>query len=610
MMMPRKKRRTILISVILIIFVMIFTIFFVLYNTTDMFKSNDVLFRKYADQLLDNIYTMFNEEYMSEMEEILNNNKLSSNTIAKIEYTENGNTDNPINNIQMNIQGKEEKVNGYKYKDIKLTQNEETLAGVEYIEDGNISGIRLNKIRQYVSTNIENNNDNEISTIYNIANTDMKELIGVSKEELATLKDKYLRIVADNLANASYTKQTGIVLEINGVQYNTSSYSVKMTKEKFNDIYIQILQEIQEEDIILTKLENIDNKMNTCYNLIQNEKISNLKQDFIDKITDKIEEIQNTNIGNDERTISVFETDGVAISLSVDTEENFVGLDVVNTNDSDFINLLGNEKIEDGEKENSFDLKIQKMPVTNNEEMIINYNVVEEGKETTNEYTINRKMENAQANHNIHISRRVGQNTLNISIDKAIDIVNEFKEKEELVENENNIMRENLSDEQKETVRNNMEGNITNQINNVLQVIPLENINNMLVNLGLKKEEAEEISSEGRITDAERNRFNSNFELFEGENVNKESVKELMDFVKGNLEDIRITKYEEQNNTSDERIPLEYRLSIKKDIDNTDLAEQFVNYIEEADKENFSISLEYDETTGLVSNIYVTVVTD
>ena len=575
-----------------------------------MFKSNDVLFHKYAGQLLDNINTMFNEEYMSEMEEILNNNKLSSNTIAKIEYTENGNTDNPINNIQMNIQEKEEKVSGYKYKDIKLTQNEETLAGVEYIEDGNISGIRLNRIRQYVSTNIENNNDNEISTIYNIANTDMKELIGFSKEELATLKDKYLRIIADNLANASYTKQAAIVLEINGVQYNTNSYSVKMTKEKFNDIYIQILQEIQEEDIILTKLENIDNKMNTCYNLIQNEKTSNLKQDFIDKINDKIEEIQNTNIGNDERTISVFETDGVAISLSVDTEENFVGLDVVNTNDSNFINLLGNEKIEDQEKENSFDLKIQKTPVTNNEEIVINYKVVEEGKETTNECTINRKMENAQANHNIHISRSVGQNTLNISIDKVIDIINEFKEKEELVENENNIMMENLSDEQKEIVRNNMEGNITNQINNVLQVVPLENINNMLVNSGLKKEEAEEISSEGRITDAERNRFNSNFELFEGENVNKERVKELMDFAKGNLEDIRITKYEERKNNSDERIPLEYRLSIKKDVDNIDLAEQFVNYIEESNKQNFSIRLEYDETTGLVSNIYITVVTN
>lgn len=609
-MMPRKKRRAILISVILVIFVMIFTIFFVLYNTTDMFKSNDVLFHKYAGQLLDNINTMFNEEYMSEMEEILNNNKLSSNTIAKIEYTENGNTDNPINNIQMNIQEKEEKVSGYKYKDIKLTQNEETLAGVEYIEDGNISGIRLNRIRQYVSTNIENNNDNEISTIYNIANTDMKELIGFSKEELATLKDKYLRIIADNLANASYTKQAAIVLEINGVQYNTNSYSIKMTKEKFNDIYIQILQEIQEEDIILTKLENIDNKMNTCYNLIQNEKTSNLKQDFIDKINDKIEEIQNTNIGNDERTISVFETDGVAISLSVDTEENFVGLDVVNTNDSNFINLLGNEKIEDQEKENSFDLKIQKTPVTNNEEIVINYKVVEEGKETTNECTINRKMENAQANHNIHISRSVGQNTLNISIDKVIDIINEFKEKEELVENENNIMMENLSDEQKEIVRNNMEGNITNQINNVLQVVPLENINNMLVNSGLKKEEAEEISSEGRITDAERNRFNSNFELFEGENVNKERVKELMDFAKGNLEDIRITKYEERKNNSDERIPLEYRLSIKKDVDNIDLAEQFVNYIEESNKQNFSIRLEYDETTGLVSNIYITVVTN
>ena len=168
MMMPRKKRRAILISVILVILIIIATVCVVLYATTDMFKSNDVLFEKYARQLLDNLDDVLNEDHMAEMEEILNNNKLTSNTTATINYSENGDTSNPINNIQMNISGEEEKTTGYNYKDITVTQNEETVAGVEYIEDGNLAGVRLNGIRQYVSTNIDKKDENEIYKLYEL----------------------------------------------------------------------------------------------------------------------------------------------------------------------------------------------------------------------------------------------------------------------------------------------------------------------------------------------------------------------------------------------------------------------------------------------------------
>ena len=82
-MMPRKKRRVILISVIVVILIIISAILIVLYATTDMFKSNDVLFNKYASQLIDNMKIMFNEDNMSEMEDILSRNKLSSTSTAQ-----------------------------------------------------------------------------------------------------------------------------------------------------------------------------------------------------------------------------------------------------------------------------------------------------------------------------------------------------------------------------------------------------------------------------------------------------------------------------------------------------------------------------------------------
>ena len=219
-------------------------------------------------------------------------------------------------------------------------------------------------------------------------------------------------------------------------------------------------------------------------------------------------------------------------------------------------------------------------------------------------------MENSNVNTSINLSRAVGENQLQVAIEEKIQAVNEFKEKEELIENENNIIFEKLNDEQKENVRNNIEENATNQINTVLQVVPLENIQNMLINVGLMQRQAEDISSEGTITELERTRFNSNFEFFEGENITKERVQELIELVKGDLGDIRITQYEEQTGSSQERIPLQYRIVVERNTDNSELAENFINYIEEGRYNNFSVTLEYDETTGLVNNIYVTVVKD
>ncbi len=603
-MMPRKKRRAILISVILLIIIIIVAICIGLYITTDMFKPNSILFEKYARQLLDNVDDIFNEEHMSEMEEILNNNKLTSNTTATVSYNENGETSNPINNIQLNISGEEERTTEYNYKDITVTQNEETLAGVEYIEDGNIAGVRLNGIRQYLSTNIDNSDENEIYSLYELIHTDILGLVGLNSDEWNTLKEKYIGIILEDIANATFSKKTGMLVEINEVQYNTNVYSITITKEQFNNIYIKVLEELEKDEMILSKLETIDNKLNEYDNFMQNGETSNFKQEFINQLDNTIQKIQNFNIGNNERTISVFESNGVAISLAIDTEENFAGIDVINGEGSNFINILGNKKIEEGEEENSFDFKIEKMAAINDETITVQFNTVENGEKITNECSISRKMDNSEINSNVNFVRNVEQNTLEIDFKTITNMVNSFEEKEELVENENNIVIEKLNDEQKENVRNNIEENIANQINNFLQVVSLEDINQLLINVNLKEKELDDISGEGNVTELEKNRFNSIFELYEGEHITKERVEELINIAKEDLGDVRISNYREQGN---EKIPLEYRLVIERGTENTDLAESVIQYIEEKYNEEFSVRLEYDETTGLVNSIYITV---
>lgn len=606
MIMPRKKRRVVRVSVIIFILIIIATIFIILYNMTDMFKPNNVLFEKYTRQLFDNINQIFDEEHMSEMEEILNNNKLEYNKATTINYDANGDTSNPINSIAIDISGQEEKSSEYNYQNVQIQQNEETLIGVEYLESENIAGVRLNGIKQYLSTNTENENENGIYNLYKLIHTDVQELLGITMEEWNTLKEKYIEMILGNVINANFSRQTDVLIEINGVQYNTNVYSITITKEQFNNIYMQILENLETEEIILSKLEEIDNKINEYYNLIENEETSNIKQEYIDKIENTIQKIKDYNIGTDERTISVFESEGIAISLSIDTEEDFIGLDVVNGENSNFINILENEKIEEGEEENSFDFKVEKTAETNNETIKLQYNTVEEGQEIINECSIDRNIENSNINSKINLGKNVNGNVMEINIESTSNIVNDFEEKEEFVENENNIIVENLSDEQRENVINNLEENMSNQINTFLQVVSLDNIKQMLISLNLMEEELDDLSGEETVTEVERNRFNSTFKLYEGENITKERVEELIDIAKEDLGDVRITRYDEEEN--EDRVPLEYRLVIEKGINNTELAESVIEYIEENYNEDFSVRLEYDETTGFINNIYIEVI--
>ena len=609
MIMPRKKRRTIKAIIVMIILAIILGICLLLYTLTDMFKSNDILFNKYVGQLVENIVPMLNEENMITLKETLAENKLSLDTNVNITYSGEENTDNGINNLKMHIEGNTEKRTGYNYQNIQILQNEDVLAGVEYIQEEALSGIRLNGIKQFLSTNIQDESDNEIQLIYNLANTNFIELLKITSEELRTLEDKYVNIIIENISNASYSKQSDVVLEINEEKYNTDAYSLTITKEQFNNIYIKILQEIKQDEIILSKLEKVDNAINTFYQLIQDADTSNLRQKFIQKVEDTIEEIQSSNIGNDQRTITVYETDGRAISLAIDTEEYFISLDVLDTQENNFINFLGNEKIEENEKENSFDLKIEKTFTENNQEIKLNYNIVEEGEKTANEILINQKMEDASKISNYYtISRSVEENRLDISIENVTNVVNDFVSKEQLAENENNIIIEELTEEQEENVRSNIEDNIFTQLNNIQQVVSFESIRNMLVQVKIIEEELEKISNE-EITEAERIRFNSDFEFFEGENISKERLLELLNLTKENIEDIVITQYQQQRSSNTQSNPLEYMLKINrnKEEGNLELAEEFINTITESRNNLFSVRLEYNEETGLINSVYITI---
>ena len=593
MIMARKKRITVTITIIFLIIVISMIIGgVILYQTTDMFKGNDVLFQKYAGQLIENVQISL-ESNSIDTKSFLETNKIESNITINAEYNENAN----INIPEIQIEEKLDFSNNYNYKNIKLVENEEELFNIENLQEGDLYGIRPYGIIQYASTK---QTDNKIYKINQLINTKLEDIFQFSDEEITNLKSKYMNIVINNLASSNFSKKSGLVLEINGKQYNTNMYSVTLTKEKFNNIYIQILQELEKDEIILSKIDKVDNIINDCVSLSGNEVNKNIKQQFIESIDEKIKEIQDSNIGNDERVISVFESNGTAISLSIDTENYFFGIDNIIDNQEYFVNLVGNEKIDEGEKENKFDLTIQKQVQENKENVQVEMETIIEGEKNTNQIDINKEFEVNGLKSKIQFSRTVNQEKLEIQMNADSKIVEEFEDKKTFDEN---YIIEELTSQDKEQAKENIETNLASQLNKVSQVINLEQIDEILINLKLKKENAEEISNEGNVTELEKNKFNSNFQFYEGEEVSKEKIKDLINVAKYNLGDIRITKYEDDKKEK----PLEYKLIIKKDSENEELANEFVEYIEENSNSKYSVKLEYDDTTGLVNEIYISV---
>lgn len=86
-MMPRKKRKVLIITSIIMFLLAIVGVLIYLYYTTDMFKSNDVLFYKYLSNSFEIVEDFEKLEFSNEANQLLENNKYISNIEGTIQYT-------------------------------------------------------------------------------------------------------------------------------------------------------------------------------------------------------------------------------------------------------------------------------------------------------------------------------------------------------------------------------------------------------------------------------------------------------------------------------------------------------------------------------------------
>lgn len=612
MMMPRKKRRTlIIVSIIMIILVIIGTLIF-LYMTTDAFKSNDTLFAKYLSQNFYIIEEMQNQNGMKEANTLLENNKYTSTIQANVNYItnkglEDEKKDNPINQVELKIEGQTDKLSSYKYKDIKLIKQEENLERAEYIETKDRQGIRLDEVKQFVTFDKTKENQNisqldltllkTISNISEINWNNIKEAF--TQEEINTIMNKYMNIIMANMNAQAFEKKTGNIT-INESAIKTNAYTISITKEQFNNIYIEILEAMKQDEIILNKIDMLNTKIKEITNSEQG-----LKQTFIEYITNKIEEIRSTNIGQEIREITVYEKNGQTMRTEIVSDEYQFRIDRLTNQNGIWLEISYQKQTE---KQNGW--KINTM-LTSKENEENNYIGIENAKDGILNYIeINNesKMENNRINSQVEAKAYNEKNEVTLTAKQTDTIVNKLENIVELNE-ENNINIEDLKEEEKNNILLILDENIKNQTSKLEKIVTLKDAINMLINVNLMKESMGELTESGIVTEAEKNRFNAIFEFYEGEKIEIEDIKKMMNVVKDHLKEIKIMEYEEQKRKDEQPKPKKYLIVIEKDKKNEELANLLVSNLENEknSSDEYNVKIEYNEENGLIKNIILSI---
>ena len=609
-MMARKTRIAIITVAISLLVITIIGILTFLYLETDAFKTNETLFTKYLAQNFEELDNLKNNSN-STTKSLLENSKYTSKIDGQIEYIENKDTsdenkNSSVNNIKLKINVQKDNQNKYKYYDMAIQNENEKLLGVEYIKTQGKQGIRLNGIQQFVSTQ---NEENEILKEFNIktidkltSSIDIDSIISFSEEEKQTIKNNYMNILKSNISKDKYHKQSKALITVNNKDIQTNAYYISMTLEEYNNLYVKMLQQLEKDEILLAKIDAIEEQLKE-YNAEEN-----LKDQIIEKINEKIKNIQDNNIGNDEVKITVYENNGKTVRTSIENGTDKLVLDFYNEASM----KITQTKMEDVVKEKTIKIEKQKNDAQIN--TMIEYSNSEENQEKYN-ITLNYEETNQNNNiqKNVELSISNDKNQANLKINDTINIVDEFEN--EITLNEDNVNIDELEDEQKSSISEILNENYRTQLSNVQAVANINDYKRMLQNLGIIKNDAVKLPSEGEITDTERKRFNSQFEFFASENLTSNNITELLNTATNNLGDIKVVlkdgniedldadKLKSSNDSYEYKKSIsEILLYIKRNSNNEEKSKNLNEYLKDENNNKYTVSIEYDND-GLTSLI-------
>lgn len=318
------KRRYIIMLIIAIVLVLCVGAGFAFaYFFTDAFKSNKTLFLKYFSQNSE-IMNFINDDAIKTYSDKQKQTPYTSEGTIKTNVTFPDSSEaqiaNALQNCNISFSGKVDNRNKYFRETIKANYSDNQSLQFELYRNNDVFATKIADVL-YKYLGIENNNlkdfakkmnlpENVISALPNkIEINNISNYLNVySKEDFSSLKDKYLKIITDNLTDDMFSKEKNSEEII---------YSITLNQTQFETIIVKLLEALKEDEIIINKVkESLINNYNLTEETI-NPYIDKYKEE-IQSLIDNLNSESSYNIGNQE---SIQSNDEANITIKVHSQK-------------------------------------------------------------------------------------------------------------------------------------------------------------------------------------------------------------------------------------------------------------------------------------------------
>ena len=276
------------------------------------------------------------------------------------------------------------------------------------------------------------------------------------------------------------------------------------------------------------------------------------------------------------------------VRTAIQTSEYEINLDLLSTNGENFIQFK-EDNITNGTTKT---IALNR----NNSSIEINIDNYIEGDEEKNTSIIQKKeISGKTMKKSISVKYEDSDSRVEAYVTQNYQTVTQFND-EMILNSENSIKLNDLDEEELQTLMSTVTEGVNNKLNEIQTEINMGELQQVLINAGLVKEQQNmELSG---TTETEKTRYNSQFEMLKGANLDADSVLNAI-----NASQNYISNLEVVSNT-------ELKIMLDRSTNNPDVVTTLQNFIEEHKREKYNIDVEYDEQTGLASDLLLTIVTD
>lgn len=274
------------------------------------------------------------------------------------------------------------------------------------------------------------------------------------------------------------------------------------------------------------------------------------------------------------------------VRTTIKTTDYEVNLDFLSTSEGDFVQY----------SKGSSNDNIDKISLTkNNDNIEIIITEAEGGEENIITISQNKEVSGNTMAKNISIKSENQNSRVEAYMTQNYQTVTQFNDMVE-VNAENSIKLNDLSQEQLQTLMTTVTEGVNNKIAELQNQINMQEIQQVLVNAGLVAQVQDMDITQ--TTETERTRYNSQFEILRGQNLDSERILNAI-----NASQNYISNLEVVSNT-------ELKITLSRNGNNPEVVMTLQNFIEERGRDTYNLDVEYDEETGLVSNLLLTIVVE